>query len=299
MSRGCLSGQQTRGGLGAMDGGGGSSSALFGPTADGMVIVIDGVLDNRLFGANEIPYGSSDGTLTCSSVALAGAPTVFYVGISSNEGGAPWGGTIYITTKTGVMKYGAMTDAVMGMGPNDDPNTYVEFPAADTARVVVGGVNAITCTALASTFASRGIFPAGSAAAPGLKLGGTESGLYEVGGYLGVVASGVLELSLGFGVADFTNRVRVPNGTVAAPSIAASNNAGAGLFLEGGDVVSIVCGTQRVLRTSVVTGAPRMGFYGAAPVVQQNIAGSKGGNAALGNLLTALAVQGLITDSTT
>lgn len=42
-----------------------------------------------------------------------------------------------------------------------------------------------------------------------------------------------------------------------------------------------------------------LGFYGQTPVAKPTITGSKGGNAALASLLTALADLGLITDSTT
>lgn len=43
----------------------------------------------------------------------------------------------------------------------------------------------------------------------------------------------------------------------------------------------------------------KVGFFGATPVAQVNVTGSRGGNAALASLLTALASLGLITDSTT
>lgn len=42
-----------------------------------------------------------------------------------------------------------------------------------------------------------------------------------------------------------------------------------------------------------------LGFYGAAAVAKPTVTGSRGGNAALASLLTALASMGLITDSTT
>jgi hypothetical protein len=42
-----------------------------------------------------------------------------------------------------------------------------------------------------------------------------------------------------------------------------------------------------------------LGFYGAAAVTKPTVTGSRGGNAALASLLTALATLGLITDSTT
>ena len=46
-------------------------------------------------------------------------------------------------------------------------------------------------------------------------------------------------------------------------------------------------------------GANTLGFCGAAPVTKPTISGSRGGNAALASLLTALASMGLITDSST
>jgi len=42
-----------------------------------------------------------------------------------------------------------------------------------------------------------------------------------------------------------------------------------------------------------------LGFFNTAPVAQPNVTGSKGGNAALASLMTALANLGLVTDSTT
>lgn len=44
--------------------------------------------------------------------------------------------------------------------------------------------------------------------------------------------------------------------------------------------------------------ASKMGFYSSAPVTKPAVTGSRGGNAALASLLTALASQGLITDTT-
>ena len=42
----------------------------------------------------------------------------------------------------------------------------------------------------------------------------------------------------------------------------------------------------------------KLGFYGTTPVAKQTVSGSKGGNAALASLLSALANLGLITDGT-
>lgn len=42
----------------------------------------------------------------------------------------------------------------------------------------------------------------------------------------------------------------------------------------------------------------QLGFHGATPVSKQTVSGSRGGNAALASLITALATLGLITDGT-
>jgi hypothetical protein len=51
--------------------------------------------------------------------------------------------------------------------------------------------------------------------------------------------------------------------------------------------------------TKISVGTTGIGFYGTAPAAKPAITGSRGGNAALADLLTKLAALGLITDSTT
>lgn len=53
------------------------------------------------------------------------------------------------------------------------------------------------------------------------------------------------------------------------------------------------------LRIEASGTAPMLGFYGSAAIAKQAVTGSRGGNAALASLLTALATLGLITDSST
>lgn len=50
---------------------------------------------------------------------------------------------------------------------------------------------------------------------------------------------------------------------------------------------------------SVDGGADALAFFGSAPVTKPVVAGSKGGNAALASLMTALSSLGLVTDTTT
>jgi hypothetical protein len=56
---------------------------------------------------------------------------------------------------------------------------------------------------------------------------------------------------------------------------------------------------REVLRAEANGSAPMLGFLGASAVARPTVTGSRGGNAALASLLTALASLGLLTDSTT
>jgi hypothetical protein len=78
------------------------------------------------------------------------------------------------------------------------------------------------------------------------------------------------------------------------------------LRLESGTRLAHACGkwifTDTADSAAVHTIDPvanQLGFHGATPVAKQTVTGSRGGNAALANLLTALANLGLITDNTT
>lgn len=58
-------------------------------------------------------------------------------------------------------------------------------------------------------------------------------------------------------------------------------------------------GTHEAMRMESSGVDARLGFYGAAAVSKRTVSGSRGGNAALASLLSALVTMGLITDSTT
>jgi hypothetical protein len=74
----------------------------------------------------------------------------------------------------------------------------------------------------------------------------------------------------------------------------------AGLAVNMGSSSNIplqICTNDTVRIT--LSGAGAMGFYGGSPVAKPTVSGSKGGNAALTSLMTALAALGLVTDTTT
>lgn len=56
-------------------------------------------------------------------------------------------------------------------------------------------------------------------------------------------------------------------------------------------------GSRNCLTLAGSGSAPEIGFYGTATAAKQTVTGSRGGNAALASLLTALAATGLLTDS--
>lgn len=74
---------------------------------------------------------------------------------------------------------------------------------------------------------------------------------------------------------------------------------------QGGSEVAMQCLSSGLARitvggvTKIGANSTGIGFFNATPVAKPSITGSRGGNAALADLLTDLASLGLITDSTT
>jgi hypothetical protein len=140
--------------------------------------------------------------------------------------------------------------------------------------------------------------------APILVAGGSIVNAYGlfVPSFAGVVGSGAVyaiyvqggnsrfDGSLGLGIAPVSanGRLCLPAGTTAADSIV------------WGTDTNLYRSAPDTLKTddSLAVGG-NVGFRGSAPAAKPVVSGSRGGNAALASLITALAGQGLITDSTT
>ena len=56
--------------------------------------------------------------------------------------------------------------------------------------------------------------------------------------------------------------------------------------------------SQTGISAYYASGSMRLGFFGSTPAAKPTVTGSRGGNAALASLLTALADLGLVSDST-
>lgn len=88
-----------------------------------------------------------------------------------------------------------------------------------------------------------------------------------------------------------------------APVAVAFTDNGAGNIVIGNTSNITFAGTTTTIRVStdtvLGTATAKTGFFGATPVVKPTVTGSKGANAALTSLLTALANLGILTDSST
>jgi hypothetical protein len=94
--------------------------------------------------------------------------------------------------------------------------------------------------------------------------------------------------------------------TSAAFQIWGNTSAYKGMYFDAGSVANAdiffrnsSSGGATAIRIKGGGGAVSMGFYGATPIAKPTVSGSRGGNAALDSLLTALANLGFITNSTT
>ena len=110
----------------------------------------------------------------------------------------------------------------------------------------------------------------------------------EITGALG--GDVVMQVAQKFNAANTINRL-VASGSAAGQLavVTAEGEATAG--------VAVLAATTGIV--SLASSANALAFYGGASAVKGAVTGAKGGNAALGNLLTYLAARGLLTDSTT
>jgi hypothetical protein len=185
-------------------------------------------------------------------------------------------------------------------------------PANNYASISVGDDLAVRPLVISAAYVQ---VPNGTAAAPGIRLTGEASGLYrKSSAEIGVAVDGVA--SVGFGK---------PNGSsygggilLATPSTAEPAYHGCSLTTVwcsyGGDQGPAAGGQLRAYGSAhatkpntvelthgstvkFATNATGIGFFATAPVAKPTVTGSRGANAALASLLTALAGLGLLTDS--
>jgi hypothetical protein len=105
-------------------------------------------------------------------------------------------------------------------------------------------------------------------------------------------STGTQALVMKAGQKIYGNATNPSSGGGAAATVAGTSYLGYDATLTGWEVVT---GGNRMIGAT----ATGLGFYNATPAAKPTVTGSRGGNAALASLITALATLGLITDSTT
>ena len=174
--------------------------------------------------------------------------------------------------------------------PKDNPTGYVFLPAGDLSGT--GSTN--TTPRVSNLTGSGGIVTMD--AGVGLHVPATS--------YIGFGASLPSTGSIRFSLNAVHMVIRRSDGTnMEILKSDGANNVTLGSFTNGivgftiasANTVAIV-GAGGV--TNMRIGGTTLGFFNTAAVVKQAIAGSRGGNVALANLLTGLAAYGLITDNT-
>lgn len=140
---------------------------------------------------------------------------------------------------------------------------------------------------------------AGGAGAPSYSfIGDSQTGLYSAAsGVLGVAANGNISsvFSATAGAVNYPEFRSSSTSDVYVIAEGSSSNINTRVLSKG--TGSVVLGTNTF--ASVVGGSGVLGFNNTAAIAKPTVTGATGGNAALQNLLTALASYGLITNSTT
>lgn len=118
-------------------------------------------------------------------------------------------------------------------------------------------------------------------------------GMYDL--YTYRASDGVAE----HGLRVFGGTLRVGDGSLSTPGLAYINDVDTGFArINPNDMVWTVGGLGAIWAREAA-GATQVAFHGLTPQNKQTITGSRGGNAALASLLTALNFIGLISDTTT
>lgn len=182
--------------------------------------------------------------------------------------------------------------------PSDFASGYALFiqPAVDTQHIAMQGVAGQTQAYI------RVIDSAGAVRFRLLPNANLEIGKRTADGH------GLLAGDLGSSGSDYFGISHSSNGTSTAYALSQGGAGDTLINAKTGQTVTLRVNNAAMVTVSstVVTMAgelkhtgSKVGFYNAATVAKQAIAGSRGGNAALADLLTKLATMGLITDSST
>ncbi len=159
------------------------------------------------------------------------------------------------------------------------------FQVDGKGMVTIGTVR-LSPSPLGLTISADGQFVSSAAvntAGTGYQLGeylyGPAGDIYAVAALAGTGVSAVTIVAIGYANTAPANPVSVSGGSGLGATLNLNWSVANGISIGGS--------------------GQKIGFCGSTPVVKPSITGSRGGNAALASIITALATYGLITDSTT
>jgi hypothetical protein len=156
-------------------------------------------------------------------------------------------------TMTGALLLPDGTAALPAYSFSGDPNTGVWRSAADTLALVTGGTPRLTASTLVLTGTLPLSLPAGTAAAPALMLGDTDSGLAGGNNIIYFSTSGVSRVSVSTAYLSSTLPVALPLGTAAAPSVVLTGDANTGMWSPGADLLAFSANGVEKLRIASTT----------------------------------------------
>ena len=231
-----------------------------------------GIQPNLLSGENVLLNNYYNGTPTRGS---AGISINTYPGIGS---GAPQNAALNYPIDAGLVIAGAAGD------PAGTKNSRQGF----TTGIRLGGAG-VAWDGIASSRIGTGISMTD----------------YETAGIvIGAPFTAATPIGINITGATLTYGIDLKSGTYTANAAIRLPNTGAIVWRNVGDSADVngisMSSSVVTISTSLkASNVPGIGFYGTAATAKQTVTGSKGANAALTSLMTALATIGLVTDSTT
>ena len=206
----------------------------------------------------------------------AGSRMIGWIGQASgtNSGGAP----IYPTN----LGWGV---DLWGVNIVNQAWRSTGFQVDGTGAVTIGSTRlspsatGLTISAAGQSVSSASVNATGSGYQIGEYLYGTSGDIYAVAALSATGVGAVTIVSTGYSTTPPTNPVAVSGGSGHGAALSLNWVAANGITVGGS--------------------GQKIGFYSASPISKPSISGSRSGNAALTSLISALAAQGLITDSST
>lgn len=248
--------------------------------------------------------GATFGPVILGPAGAIGAPTFAYAA-DPNSGhyssGADQvslslnGAEAYRWTTTQQMNVGLGTASAPALSFTTDPNSGVFASAADTIDISTGGTSrvSVSTTILSSTLVAQG--PAGVAGTPTWSFTtDPDCGMYNgATNQINFSTNAVSRLAITTSLISSTVQFLGPIGSVSNCTYQFTADGNTGVFSPGADIGALAAGGTERFRWD----GTGLSFFAGTTAAKQTVTGSRATGAATGSLLTALALYGLITDS--